>query len=285
MLLSFFLVYVIGIIISDFVLNWNILRNPEILYDYTSAETIKILKFFQFIQSTGLFIIPPLVFAYLVYPTVWGYLRLNNFPAMKVLLLAVVAGIFFLPFSNLLGWFNSFLELPPFMSGIESWMRSAEDTASEITTAFLNVNTVDGLLINIVLIAVIPAIGEELLFRGVLQRVFSEWTKSCHWGIFISAFIFSAIHLQFYGFLPRLFLGLFFGYLLEYSRSLWIPVLTHFINNFAGVLLSFFIAKDIFPQSANDFGMTSGTWFFGIIGGLGGGIILILIIRKSNRVL
>jgi hypothetical protein len=135
------------------------------------------------------------------------------------------------------------------------------------------------------LIAIIPAIGEELLFRGVLQRIFTEWFKSAHWGIWISAFLFSAIHMQFFGFLPRMFLGLFFGYLLEATGSLWIPILAHFINNLTGVLLSFFVAKNVIPQSSNDFGMTNETWIYGMIGGILGSILFWLVIRKKDRVL
>ena len=171
------------------------------------------------------------------------------------------------------------------MSGVENWMRSSENYAGELTSAFLTVTSIKGLLFNIVLIAVIPAIGEELLFRGVLQRIFTEWFKNPHWGIWIAAILFSAIHMQFFGFLPRLFLGLFFGYLLEATGSLWIPIVAHFINNLTGVLLSFFVAKNALPESTNDFGMTGETWVYGIIGGILGSVLLWLIVRKRNSVL
>ena len=91
--------------------------------------------------------------------------------------------------------------------------------------------------------------------------------------------------MQFFGFLPRLFLGVFFGYILEATGSLWIPVLAHFINNLTGVLLSFFVAQKTLPQSSNDFGMTSETWIYGIVGGLLGGVLFWLIIRKRYRIL
>lgn len=284
-ILSFFLVYLIGIILAITVFQWNILQNPEMLTDLSNPESIKALKFFQLIQSVGIFVIPPFLFAYFVYPSVREFLRLKKIPGFNKFAITILAGVCFLPFSNLLAWLNSFLVLPDFMSVIEQWMKSSESYAAELTNAFLYVTDYQGLIYNIILIAIIPALGEELLFRGMLQRIFTEWFKSAHWGIWISAFIFSAIHLQFFGFLPRIFLGIFFGYLLEATGSLWIPVLAHFINNLTGVILAFFVAKNTLPQSSNDFGMTNETWIYGIIGGILGSILFWLIIRKKNRVL
>ncbi|MBI5539137.1 MAG: CPBP family intramembrane metalloprotease [Bacteroidia bacterium] len=281
----FFLLYFIGIVISITVFKWNILQNPALLSDFSNPQTIQVLKFLQLIQSIGIFLLPPLIIGYLCYPSLTEFLRLKRKPSLITFALTLLAGIFFLPFSNWLAYINSYLELPAFMSWVEQWMRSSEASAAKLTEAFLNVNDTTGLLYNIVLIAVLPAIGEELLFRGLLQRIFTQWSKSSHWGIWISAFIFSAIHLQFFGFLPRFFLGVFFGYLLEITGSLWIPILAHFINNFTGVLLSYFIANHTIPEKSNDFGMTSGTWIYGILGGILGCLMLWLVIRKENRVL
>lgn len=282
---SFFLIYFLGIIISVTVFKWDIFQNIQLLADYNNPETVKILKFLQLVQSIGLFVIPPFIFGYFCYPSVTEFLRINKSIKLSVLFITVFAGIAFLPFSNWLAYLNSFLHLPAFMSDIELWMRNSEDYAAKITQAFLNVNSVSGLFYNILLIAVIPALGEELLFRGLLQRIFIEWTKSSHWGIWISAIVFSAIHLQFFGFLPRLFLGVFFGYLLEVTGSLWLPILAHFINNLTGVLLSYFIANDTISAKSSDFGMTSETWIYGILGGVIGCLLFWLIVSKRNRIL
>jgi len=87
------------------------------------------------------------------------------------------------------------------------------------------------MLFNLFMIAMLPALGEEFLFRGVLLRLFREWTHSTHLAVFISALLFSALHLQFYGFLPRLILGLMLGYVFVWSGSVWVPVIVHFFNN------------------------------------------------------
>ncbi|PIP54193.1 MAG: CPBP family intramembrane metalloprotease domain-containing protein [Bacteroidetes bacterium CG23_combo_of_CG06-09_8_20_14_all_32_9] len=284
-LVSFFIIYFIGIIVLISVFHWNILQNPELLINYTKPENIKVLKFLQLVQSIGLFVMPPIIIGYLCYPSVLDFLRLRKKPCLVTLALTLLAGIFFLPFSNWLAYLNSFLELPWFMSGIEQWMHASEEYAAQITQAFLNVNSITGLLYNILLIAILPAIGEELLFRGLLQRIFTEWSKNIHWGILISAFLFSVIHFQFFGFLPRFFLGVFFGYLLEVTGSLWVPISAHFINNLTGVLLSYFIANQAIPEKSSDFGMTSETWIYGVLGGILGIFMLWLIFRKEDRVL
>jgi hypothetical protein len=111
-----------------------------------------------------------------------------------------------------------------------------EDSAARLTELFLVTDTTRDLMMNLLMIAILPAIGEEFLFRGVIQRLFTEWTRNNHIGIFLAAFLFSFIHFQFYGFLPRFMLGLFFGYLLFWSGSLWVPVTGHFINNALAVL-------------------------------------------------
>ena len=90
--------------------------------------------------------------------------------------------------------------------------------------------------------AILPAIGEELLFRGVFQRLLTEWTRNIHWGIILAALLFSFFHFEFYGFLPRFLLGVFFGYLFVWTSSIWVPILAHFTNNFIIVVYSFYQA-------------------------------------------
>ena len=284
-IVSFLLIYFLGIIISISVFKWNILQNIELLSDVNNPTNIKVLKFLQLVQSVGLFIVPPFIFGYFCYPSVSEFLRINKKTSIRMLIVSMLATVSFLPFSNWLSYLNSFLQLPSFMNEIEIWMRNSEDYATKITQAFLNVNSVPELFYNILLIAIIPALGEEFLFRGLLQRIFIEWTKSKHWGIWISALAFSAIHLQFFGFLPRLFLGLFFGYLLEFTGSLWLPILAHFINNLTGVLLSYFITNNNISAKSSDFGMTQETWIYGILGGIIGSFFFWLIVRKRNRIL
>ena len=137
----------------------------------------------------------------------------------------------FSPVINLLGLLNKQMELPAFMAPIEEWMRAQETLAEQLTTILLSSDSVWVILANLIVIAVTAGITEEFLFRGALQRVIGKWTSNPHTIIWIAAILFSAFHLQFYGFLPRMILGACFGYLLYWSKSIWISVFSHFVNN------------------------------------------------------
>jgi len=129
-----------------------------------------------------------------------------------------------------------------------------EDAAKVMIEKFMKVDSFGGLMFNIFMIAVLPALGEELMFRGVIQRIFSNWTKNYHWGIWITAFLFSAMHMQFYGFLPRMALGAMFGYLLVWTGTMWVPILAHFVNNLMGVLGYYLIDKGVISKDIEEWG-------------------------------
>jgi len=200
------------------------------------SENIAFLKFLQLVQSVGLFVLPSLLLALLFGESVMGYLKLNNVPYSRSVLLSILIIFVANPFINFTGELNSKLSLPAGLSEIENWMKTTEEAAARITKLFLTTGSFGGLLFNIFLIAIIPAIGEEFLFRGIIQRIFKEWTRNNHLAIWISAILFSALHFQFYGFIPRAILGAMFGYLFVISGNLWLPVIAHFVNNAAAVI-------------------------------------------------
>ena len=199
-------------------------------------NNIPFLKYIQVVQSIGLFIIPSLILAYLFGGQISEYLNTNKTPQLRSAIVAIAIILVSSPMINMLAELNSKLALPEFLSGLENWMRASEDSANEITQLFLKTDSIWGLLFNIFMIGIIPAIGEELLFRGIIQRIFTDWTKNYHWGIWISAILFSALHLQFYGFIPRAILGAIFGYMLVWSGNLWFPIIAHFVNNSTAVI-------------------------------------------------
>jgi membrane protease YdiL (CAAX protease family) len=133
-------------------------------------------------------------------------------------------------------------------------MRNSENTAQKLTDAFLAANTWGGLLINMVMVAVLAAVGEELIFRGILVRLFREWTGNVHLAVIIPALLFSALHLQFYGFFGRLVLGIILGYLLVWSGSLWVPITVHFLNNAMAVVVSFLDQRGLISTDLESFG-------------------------------
>ncbi len=206
-------------------------------------SVIALLKYFQVIQSIGLFVLPPVIVAWLFSGNTGGYLHLDKKVAPITILIAIAAILIVNPFISFIGQLNEGMSLPAFLSDLEVWMKRMEDQAAALIDRFMEVETIGGLLFNILMIGVIPAVGEEFLFRGVIQKIFTTMTRNHHWGIWISAFLFSTLHMQFYGFVPRMLLGGLFGYMLIYSGSLWLPVISHFVNNAVGVLLLYFENK------------------------------------------
>ena len=194
------------------------------------------MKWLQLLQSVATFLLPALAGAYLWSNTPMQWLHLNKKPSWQEALAAVVVMLLAIPGINLLSAWNQQMVLPEWMSGIEQWMRMQEDAAAQLTEQFLRVDTVGGLLVNIGLMALLPAVGEELTFRGVVQGMF---TRNRHVAIWATAAIFSFVHMQFYGFLPRMLLGAMFGYMLWWTGSLWVPMLMHFVNNCAAVVVAY----------------------------------------------
>ncbi len=263
---SFFLCMFAGSILAYLIFNVNIFTDATSLDINGDNVNLSVLKFYQAIYSTGMFILPPFIVAYLVHNKVSTYLFLNKKALLSQVLLASICIVVALPLINLLAEINSYLQLPEFLSGVEQWMKETELQAEQVTKKFLLMETPYDLFINLIIIAVIPAFGEELLFRGVIQRIFSNLTNNIHWGIFITAFIFAALHMQFFGFLPRIAMGMLFGYLLVWTKSLWVPILAHLVNNGMAVCVSYFINKGKLPEDVEKIGGTGiGIWISGFI--------------------
>ncbi len=250
--------------------------------DIGDPKTIEILKYFQTVQALGLFVVPPLILGWLYLGNIAQYLFLDRSFAFSSSIIVLVLMFAAIPVINLTGEINSKMQLPSSLGGVERWMQQSEENAARLTEAFLDVKTMGGLLFNIFMIALLPAIGEEFLFRGVIQRSFTRMTKNHHWGIWISAFFFSALHMQFYGFLPRFLLGGLFGYLLYWGGSMWLPIIAHFFNNAFAVLSMYLIDKGLMSSEIENFGSVPGTSYYAIIS-LALIAVLLVLFRKQNR--
>jgi len=241
---------------------------------------IQLLKWMQLIAATFSFVVPPIVFAYLISKKPWKNLGFQPKTHSLQLLLSVlsvfvITGVIAYTFQ-----LNQNIQLPSAFSAVEDILKTMEETAERLTIAFIETDNILGLLFNIIIIGVIPAIGEELLFRGALQGSIERWTKNGHLAIWISAFIFSAIHLQFYGFFPRLILGLLLGYLFFWSRNLWIPIAVHFVNNTYQVI-AYYIMKKNNPDFEME--MPSVSPWLGLGSLVGTGVLLFAFYHLSKR--
>ena len=227
----------------------------NMLQDVKNPLTLQVLKVIQTGSTIGTFIVPAWVLAYLFHGDPKEYLQLRKLAPATSLLWVGLGMLTAVPLINLLGDLNSKMHLPSFLAPVEQWMRDSEDKAAVLTKAFLDMPDPGALLFNLFMIALLPAIGEEWLFRGVVQRLFSEWSGKKQVGIWAAALLFSAMHLQFYGFVPRLLLGALLGYLLLWSGSIWLPMLAHFLNNAAAVIAAYLYQHQLINANPDTLGL------------------------------
>jgi len=222
----------------------------------SAATDIVLYKKLQVIYSLSVFLAPPFLIAFIYSRSAFDYLRINKSPKLGSFFLVILLVISLIPIVNILGSVNSSMHLPSAFSGLESVIKEMEQNAKIITDRILNVDSIGGLISNIIIIALLPALGEEFFFRGILQRHFTEWFKNEHWAIIVTAFLFSSMHLQFLSFLPRFFLGIILGYLFVMSKSLWLNITAHFVNNAIAVIAYYImIQKGLSPDSFDSVGI------------------------------
>ncbi len=166
-------------------------------------------------------------------------LRLGVKPSWRQVLTVVAVYVVSLPAMNWLVEANKLISLPPSMHGVEQWMRASEDAALAVTGQLLGSASLATMLGMVAVVGFLAALSEEMFFRGALLGMSLDCGVRAHAAVWIVAFVFSAFHMQFYGFFPRLLLGAWLGYLLLWSRSLWLPVIAHTINNAVVVVFTY----------------------------------------------
>ena len=224
------------------------------------------MKIAQGLSSIFMFVVPPIVYYYVTRMKHQMYDLGFRKPANPwwLLLIGVVLMFISLPVTNQLTRWNEAMSFGGVFEKLEEYLKMLEETAAATTEKMLNVDTIGGLLLNLLVIALIPAVGEELTFRGVLQQGLMRRVKSPHVAILLSAAIFSFIHFQFYGFLPRMFLGILLGYMFYITRSLWTSIAMHFVNNGTAVVLYYLNNKGIIDIDPEHFGEMQYSWLITI---------------------
>ena len=218
------------------------------------------------IQDVVLFIAAPLITARLISTCPFKFLSLTKLPSLKQIVWVTVAMLVMTPALNLIVSWNESMHLPEFMSGVEEWMRANENSAMEATKKILSMNTFGSLIVTVLMVGVMTGIGEELTFRGVMQKLITEKSSNYHIAIWVTAIIFSAIHFQFFGFFPRMLLGAFFGYLLVWSGSIWLPIYAHFLNNSMAVVAAYMLNINLTTEELDKVGtIDSGTIWMALV--------------------
>jgi len=197
----------------------------------SGANVVSALWLIEFFGTTLPILITPIFFSYVMVREPDVYIKHNfHFPwlLIVIVLLAMVAAM---PLIEFLSNLNAKMVLPKSLKAIEDWMKQSENEAEKLSNAMMQMNTLGDMIYNLLFIGLLTAIVEEILFRGCFQTIFLKWTKNMHAAIWITAILFSAFHMEFYGFLPRMLLGLLFGYFVAWSGSIWPAILAHFVNN------------------------------------------------------
>ena len=223
----------------------------------TVPHFITALWILQIISTTLPLFVAAMLFAQLVVNDVKDYIK----PTLKISWLLPVLVVFIslasFPLIEYLSNLNQKMTLPPFLH----WMRAFEDSAEKLTNAMLQMKTIWSMVFNVIFIGLLTAIVEEFMFRGCIQTIFKRWTKNTHVAIWITAILFSAFHMEFFGFLPRLMLGATFGYLVAWSGSIWPAVLAHFINNASDVIVTYLSQHNLISIKADDAHVFNNTWY------------------------
>ena len=222
-----------------------------IIYGTIEPKNLGSMRIMLVATSLGLFLIPSLILPIsekISITTFYGFKKVKPNLLLLTILLIVVS----MPFLEWTVAVNEKMVLPDALKWVEDWMRQKEEETKTVTLMLLDMKNISDLIVNLLMIAVIPAIAEELIFRGALQRSLTKIFHNPHVAIWMTAFIFSAIHFQFFGFLPRFLMGAAFGYLYFWSGSLWYAMIAHFLNNAYAVCIAWYMQKNNIPLSEAD---------------------------------
>lgn len=238
-------------------------------------------RFLQVFNAIGVFLVPALLFSYLQHKRWFTYSGADRKPGRAVTMVCVgAAALCILPTAGVLVELTKSIPWPGVMAGIEEWMhekQAASDRVLELMTADTHIST---LILNLLACAIVPAVCEEFFFRGSLQQLLHSWFKNTHVAVWVTGFIFSAIHLQIDGFVARWLLGAYLGYLLVWSGSIWLPILAHFLHNALSIIIQhIFLSLGNIPEPT----LTTSTIVSAIIAMLFLILFIYLIYRTSHK--
>jgi uncharacterized protein len=251
--------------------------------NFDDPNVMIMLKVLQAVSVIILFILPAVLIAIFWTRPGIRYLGIATSPSFYTLLLAGLGILLATPLINWLAEVNQHMHLPAAFSGIEEWMKRSEDKAAELTEAFTRGTSTGTLFLNLFVIAFMAALSEEIFFRGLFQKVAIECFKNKHAGVWFSAVIFSAFHMQFFGFFPRMLMGAYLGYLFLWSGSLWPGILAHFLNNGMAVFLAWMVNRGQISSDIDKVGMQPGEMIYVIVSAIIVIISMLLIYRIERK--
>lgn len=278
-LVTGFIFQLIGFLLASVIYGVSL---PELTSFQGSLEpkVLNAIKFLQIVGALGAFVFSSLLLSWFYTGSWTGFFPFGRGVSPLSLLLIALIMIVSLPFVNFLTDINGNFILP--FEGVERYLRGVEEQTEALMMTLLRADTVGALLVNLFMIAIIPAVGEELVFRGLIQKHLTDWFKNGHMAILITAVIFSLAHFQIYSFLPRFFLGIILGYALFYGKSLWYPMLAHLVNNSLGVIYYFFYLKEKTGETIEQIGTMDMMPVTALLSLLIAGLLMVAWVRSLN---
>ena len=245
--------FLVGAVICQLVYGISFFSSSNQVFDPSNSQMMDAMKTMQLFNAIGTFVVPPLVFLHLRGQSFSNYLKLEKSLSGIIVAKVFVLAIAMIPLANYLGSINEAIPFPEFLN----FLKVAEEQTLLLTQQFLIMDSIWDLGIMILIMGVVAAVGEELLFRGILQNLFQNWSKSKHLAAWLTALLFSVIHMQYHAVLPRFFLGAFIGYVYLYSGNLRSAIYLHFFYNTSLVVLAFLIQHEYVSSSLESFGTAS----------------------------
>lgn len=257
--LTFGLMLVVSVVGGNIIAHMNHMTLQQLVSispdDFGRPEFAGVIKGLLIVNAMGIFILPPLIFSYLADPHPLWYLGIRPPQKNSFLLIGLITMIAAYFAVEMLASANeSLVYLLP--KSTQQWILKFENEANGQMKNILSMKNPVDLLLTVLLAGALPAISEELFFRGILQKLFIQICKSAWPGIIFTAFLFSAFHMQFMGFIPRMALGVILGALYWYSGSIYTSMVGHFIFNSINVLLIYFKVADLDSNSSIGLGYT-----------------------------
>jgi len=245
----------IGLLVAQLITGISIFGNASALSNLNNPEVILALKITQLFSAIGTFLLPPLIAAYLFSDNVADYIGASKKISVPQIILAIILLLCIQPFVNWMSMVNQGIKMPDW---IENMLNSPGGSAQKIGEALMKGNSMMELLLSLVIISIIPAISEELIFRGVIQKLFIDLSRNKHFGIILTAILFSAMHMDIAGFLPRFALGAILGYMYLWSGSIYLSIVAHFTNNLLAFLMELGQKNNMLSFNPDHLGIVQG---------------------------
>lgn len=232
----------------------------------------ELLMLLQGLTHISTYLIPALVFVRWILRKNISWFTFRTAPAPSAWIISALLALSVIPLNSRIIEWNKNMKLPEFLSGLESWMLQQELRLGKLTEFLVSFTDVPHLIVALFVIAIVAAVGEEILFRGIIQRIFMRTWTNPHLAIWIAAIIFSTIHFQFYGFLPRVLLGALFGYIYYWTGNISFAILAHFVNNAFTVSLYYLYNTGYIKENVNE--MEAASWSMCVLSVIVTGILI-----------